>query len=69
MTLIVYCYGGGGKPKPGDNRCVTVSCICENCRRHINPWETSCKHCREQFTGSCDEDDLDKEVVEGKDNV
>lgn len=61
MARRVMCYGGGGRPRPGDVRMVTVSCACEACRGHIDFYDERCPHCGALLAGSVDREDLDAE--------
>ena len=61
MARRVMCYGGGGRPRPGDGRQVTVSCVCEACRGHVDFYDERCRHCGETLAGSVDQDDLEAE--------
>lgn len=58
---VVRHYGGGGKPAPGECRCVTVSFTCEACGRHIGPDDTFCKHCGVPLDGAVDAEELSNE--------
>lgn len=51
MADIIAHYGGGGTPKPGEERCATVSYTCGACGRHVSPWCERCRHCGERFDG------------------
>ncbi len=50
MADIIAHYGGGGKPKPGEHRCATVSYTCSECGKHVSPCAEACRHCGAPFT-------------------
>lgn len=56
MAMVVRHYGGGGRPRPGECRCATVSFTCEACGLHIGSDETACKHCGAALEGTVDFD-------------
>lgn len=61
---VVRHYGGGGRPKPGECRCVTMSCTCEACGLHIGHDDAACKHCGATLDGVADFEDLSNEPTE-----
>lgn len=61
MARRVLVYGGGGRPRPGDGRQATVSCVCEACGRHIDFYDECCRHCGVLLSGSIDREDLKAE--------
>ena len=49
--MVFEHYGGGGKPKPEEQRRATVSFTCSQCDGHVSPDDRKCKHCGEPFCG------------------
>lgn len=67
MARRVICYGGG-RPRPGDERRATVSCVCEACRGHIDFYDEYCRHCGALLAGSVDREDLEAEEARAKES-
>lgn len=67
MARRVMCYGGG-RPRPEDDRQVTMSCVCEACRGHIDFHDERCRHCGATLAGSVDREDLEAEEGRAKED-
>lgn len=55
----VMCHGTHGSKPLFEGDCWTMSCVCEACGEHVDPYASECEHCGAIFEGEVNDDEID----------
>lgn len=53
------CHGTHGSKPLFEGDCWTMSCVCEACGEHVDPYASECEHCGAIFEGEVNDDEID----------